>query len=246
MPSLPFRPFAGFERPALSRRAIALLLAIVIHGLLILMLLTLGPQFSPRKKDKSLPVSFSLAPSPAPVAAREKKVARKREQKAATPAPKTTPSPPATETPPTPELPFIVLSRQDFAGADIGKMPSRDKGGALAGSEGGGTQGPGEGPGGEQLFNADWQRRPTNAELATYMPPNAPPNGWGMVACRTIENYQVENCRQLGESPVGSGFARAVRLAAWQFRVVPPRIGGRQQVGAWVRIRIDYIQGIAQ
>jgi protein TonB len=246
MPSPTFRPFAGFERPALSRRAIALLLAIAIHGLLILMLLTLAPDLVRPKKEKRDPVSFSLAPSPAPVAAREKKVARKQTQKALTPAPKATPSPPATETPPTPELPFVVLSRQDFAGADIGKLPSRDRGGAQAGSDSGAAQGPGEGPGGEQLFNADWQRRPTNAELATYMPPNAPPHGWGMVACRTIENYQVENCRQLGESPVGSGFARAVRLAAWQFRVVPPRIGGRPQVGAWVRIRIDYIQGIAQ
>jgi protein TonB len=44
----------------------------------------------------------------------------------------------------------------------------------------------------------------------------------------------------MGESPLGSGFARAVREAAWQFRVLPPRINGQPVIGAWVRIRITY------
>jgi protein TonB len=60
------------------------------------------------------------------------------------------------------------------------------------------------------------------------------------VACKTVENYRVDNCQSLGESPAGSGFARAVRQAAWQFMVIPPRINGKPQVGAWVRIKIDY------
>jgi hypothetical protein len=74
------------------------------------------------------------------------------------------------------------------------------------------------------------------------MPANPPPVGWGLVACRTVEDFHVENCQTIGESPLGSGFAKAVRQAAWQFLVRPPRIDGKPQVGAWVRIRIDYTQ----
>ncbi|MFK4873938.1 hypothetical protein [Novosphingobium sp. ZW T3_23] len=171
----------------------------------------------------------------------EKKVEKKQEQKAAVVQEKV-PTPPV-EKPveKKPAFTFLKLSSQEFAAADIGKMKGQglaQSSPAPAGS--GGTYGPGEGPGGATLYNADWFRRPTDAQLGGYLPAKRPDTGWGMIACQTIDNYKVENCQILGESPRGSGFGRAVLNAAWQFEVLPPRINGKPQLGTWVRIRIDY------
>src|SRR5690606_10808436 len=98
----------------------------------------------------------------------------------------------------------------------------------------------GKGPGGEPLYAAEWYVRPTKAQLSTYIGDRARTSGWGLIACRTIANYRVEDCQELGEAPRGSGLAGAVRQAAWQFKVRPPRVGGKDMVGEWVSIRIDY------
>ena len=90
------------------------------------------------------------------------------------------------------------------------------------------------------LYNAEWVREPSDAELRTYLPRAVDSGSWALIACQTIAHNQVENCAQLGESPRGSGLSKAMRLAAWQFRVRPPRIDGKPMVGAWVRIRIDF------
>src|SRR5690606_5560963 len=97
----------------------------------------------------------------------------------------------------------------------------------------------GTAPDGEPLYAAAWYRRPYDDELRGYLSTASGP-GWGLIACRTAPDWRVEDCVALGESPLGSNIARSVLAAAWQFKVRPPRLGGKSMVGAWVRIRIDY------
>lgn len=129
--------------------------------------------------------------------------------------------------------PWIEMSKAEMAASDIGKMPKVASGGA------GDSQVVGHGPNGETLYAAEWAREPTNAELAGYMPRNVL-EGYGLIACKTIAGNRVEDCIELEQSPRGSHLASAVRQAAWQFRVRPPRKGGKPMIGSWVRIRIDY------
>jgi hypothetical protein len=229
-------------------RARGIILALIVEGLVALLLLQLGTGvFTPPKRDQSLktfevpPDAPAVGPKPTQ---RTRKPTKQREAASTTsPAPPTPVAPPPVVTPTRPQ--FIELSRDEFAASDIGKIPSSKGSGD---SEGTGKDsvaayGPGQGPGGAALYNAEWYREPTRAELATYLPPGVQ-SGYGLIACKTIEDYHVENCRSLGESPPGSGLSRALRLAAWQFRVRPPRIGGKPMIGAWVRIRFDLTVGV--
>ncbi|WP_367347755.1 hypothetical protein [Sphingobium yanoikuyae] len=236
----------------LRQRAGGLAFALVLNAILLLALLTMAPHIDPKKVEDRNPVSFDI--EPAKQANKEKSKAQKAEKRERdTAAPKqksepvvTPPRPVETPTvqPPSP-FPFITLDSRQMAAADIGKMEKKTAG---VGDSGTGNAkaivGPGEGPGGVQLFEAEWYRRPTHAELSTYLPANAPAQGYGLVACKTIDHYHVENCQMISEYPTGSGFGRAVRLAAWQFLVRPPRVDGKPQVGAWVRIRIDYTRTV--
>lgn len=245
--------FGGGDVSLVGRRGVALILTLLVHLLLLLLVLFTRPPVQPRKEDDRL-TTFSVMPDPAKKEAGAKKEAPKKNADAAAATPTVEPPripPPVAPVPTVPktEVPpsFIQLTPRDFAAADLSRLPGRGTGASGANGKGtsGAVAGPGEGPGGVQLYEAEWYRRPTDMELAGYMPANPPRVGWGLVACKTIENYHVENCQALGESPIGSGFARAVRQAAWQFLVRPPRIDGKPQVGAWVRIRIDYTQSQA-
>ncbi len=241
--SAPYRPFASPDDRLRGRRLGSLALAIAIHLLLLLLLLrqAIHPEM-PAEKEGGLTV-FNVGAAPAP----QQKAERKQEsqpQKADDASKEPTRPKPikpiVTPNAPKTSMPFIELSSADMASADIAGMAKSSGQSSGATGDSKASYGPGEGPGGVQLYEADWYRRPTDAELAGYLPANAPPDGWGLVACKTVDHYHVENCQALGESPLGSGFARAVRQAAWQFLVIPPRINGKPQVGEWVRIRIDY------
>jgi protein TonB len=155
------------------------------------------------------------------------------------------PHPVQAEPKPVPPHP-IWLSHDDFAAADISRLPKhQDDSADTSSQDSHSTYGPGEGPGGAQLFNADWYREPSNAELGGYMPASIPPGSWATIACRMVEHYHVEDCQELDESPPGSGLARGLRNAAWQFLVRPPQVNGKPQLGTWVRIRFDFTRNRA-
>lgn len=134
--------------------------------------------------------------------------------------------------PPSKSSPWIEMSKEDLAASDIANLPKAGSGSA------GDSEVVGHGPHGEVLYAAEWARHPTDAELGGYLSSSAP-DGYGLIACKTIPGDRVEDCVELDQTP-GSHLASAVRQAAWQFRIRPPRRNGVPLVGSWVSIRIDY------
>ncbi len=132
---------------------------------------------------------------------------------------------------------MIEMSKDELAAADVRNLPTAGAGSGAASD----SEEVGRGPHGEVLYAAEWARHPTDAELSGYLPSNAP-DGYGLIACKTAPNNRVDDCIELDQSPRGSHLASAVRQAAWQFRVRPPRKNGRPMIGEWVQIRIDYIR----
>lgn len=222
----------------LRRRASGIALALGINALLLVVLLGIGAmQLEPPKKAPGS-IVFDLSPEAATSAAKQPRETPRKER----PQERRPPPPPShapVEPPAVPKVDWLEMTKEEYAAADIGKLPKFVNGpgaGKVADSEE-----VGRGPRGEILYAAEWARKPTDAELSGYLPPNAP-DGWGLIACRTIPGNRVDDCVELGNSPRGSRLASAVRQAAWQFRVRPPRKNGRELVGEWVQIRIDYVR----
>lgn len=235
-----YRLPSPYERAPVSRRLSGFGLALAINLALLLILMTLGIIPPPGQKTSSgtvvdlIPESRSAASSPQ----RKEETHRRSvaaEKPTLKPPPVVLPVRPTISTPPTPAkpqtTPWIEMSSADMAAADISKIPAGGSGSA------GDSEAVGRGPNGEVLYNAEWARRPTDAEIGGYWPRNV--TGWGLVACRTVPENRVEDCIEIDQSPRGSHLASAVRQAAWQFRVRPPRKNGRPLIGAWVRILIE-------
>jgi protein TonB len=214
----------------------SLALAVAINVGLIFLLISLGILPSPASKNTKGFVVDLISPSSSPSPSRR---SNPRQQQVVEQKP--VPKPPPiilpvkpTITPPrhSKSAPFVEMSKDEMAASDISRLP------AAGGGSAGDSEAVGRGPNGELLYSAEWAREPTDAELAGYLPHNAP-DGFGLVACKTIPNDRVEDCVELDQTP-GSHLASAVRQAAWQFHVRPPRKGGHALIGSWVQIRIDY------
>jgi hypothetical protein len=235
----------GWRRPSLRQRAGALGLTLLAELVLILIVVAFGGDRVRELIKPGAPTAIVFVPNTVPAAEREvvRRAAPEARAKPAMPPP-TPVRPPVMPRLPTPELPFIPLSRRELAAGDIARLGTA--GGAPAGTgaaTGTSSAAVGEGPGGVTLYNAEWVREPSDAELRGFLPGRVDSGSWALIACQTIDHYRVENCAQLGESPRGSGLSKAMRLAAWQFLVRPPRIDGKPMVGAWVRIRISFGSG---
>ena len=212
-------------------------LAIAINLALIIALLGIGAMRSVRQPKPSDPLVITLESSGSPSKAAKSAVPKPAAQ-VLPPAPRPKRilpiKPPIQVEHP---LDLIPMTKAELAAADITKLPKADAGSGSGGR--GDSEAVGRGPNGEVLYAAEWARRPTSAELRGYLPANAP-DGWGLIACRTLPQNRVDDCVELGQSPRGSHLASAVRQAAWQFRVRPPRKNGKDLIGEWVRIQIDY------
>lgn len=246
---LPARLRRGF-----GQRTGSAALALAIEALVVLALLTLGRQAaSPEKPAPSL-VTMAIHESDdvkRPAAAQKPEHTKDHPHAAETArppaqsAPQVAPQPAAAPT--TAPAAIIPINPQQMAAFDISRLPRAGGASAARGQMMGpadseaqpDSQRVGTAPGGEPLYAAAWYRKPYDDELSGYLSTATGP-GWGLIACRTAPEYRVVNCVALDEYPAGSNIARAVVAAAWQFKVRPPRVGGRPQIGDWVRIRIDY------
>lgn len=241
-------PPAYSSRGSPGQRLISAALALAVAALIVLLLILSGflPQVFVPVGAPALS-TFNVAAGGETPTPRPKPRAKPAAKRAAAPPSRTTLKP-IVPMPVSPPTGMIVLSKDEFAATDIGKIKGAadtgdsDKGAQTADS--GSAYGPGAGPGGKRLYAAEWYREPTRQEMAFYMP-HGMVEGWGLIACQTIERYHVDNCRVLGESP-GSGISRGMRQAAWQFLVRPPRVDGKPMVGAWVSIRYDIVRGVAR
>lgn len=238
MASRSYRLPSPYERTPLPRRLSGWALAIGLELLLVFILLGLGIRTLDMAPTKSGPVMIDIGPRDDDQAQPQPDNPQPKPPTPPVIPPITSPIPPIIPSlappPPPPQRPsdFIEMSPADMAAGDIATVPK-------SGRSAGDSQEVGRGPNGEAMYAAQWVREPTDAELSGYMPRN-PRSGYGMVACKTAPGNRVEDCVELENVPRGTRLASTLRQAAWQFKVRPPRKGGKPLIGAWVRIRFDF------
>lgn len=238
MASRSYRLPSAYERTPLRRRVSGWALAVGLELLLVLLLVGLGSREHRMAQNAGAPVMINIGPEQEDKAdAKPRREERKREQpKTATTKPLL--PPPPIVLPAKPLIPqtssenLIEMSKSDMAASDLRNVPK-------AGRSAGDSAVIGTGPHGEELYAAEWVREPSDAELNGYLPKN-PRSGVGLVACKTAPGNRVEDCVELENIPQGTRLASTLRQAAWQFKVRPPRKGGKPLIGAWVRIRFDF------
>ncbi len=247
----PATPFVERLRTPSGRRALGIGLTLLVEALMLLVLLTLGPGPRPGVENGRPTVVdlYTQDVSEAAPAPRSAEPARQSEERPEARQPELQqPNPPQPAPPVTPPMPTIIQTPWMLP-----PSPASPRDPARQAPSPGPVYGPpdtrsaasrdservGAAPNGEPLYAAEWYREPDDVAMRSYLSTARGP-GWGLIACRTVADYRVEDCVALSEYPEGSQINRSVLAAAWEFRVRPPRRGGRPLIGSWVRIRIDY------
>lgn len=248
---VPATPFIDRLRTVAGRRTLGIGLTLLIEGLLLLLLLSLGSAGKLGDKQGAaitvvnLGVRDAVEEAPEPSSAGQE--ARREERPVTQQPPTEEPQPPQPADPLAAPAAAVIMPPPHGQAPSAPPSPTRpapsgkplygppDKGGSAARD----TERVGTAPNGEPLYAAMWYREPRDDQLRAYLSTARGP-GWGLIACRTAPDYRVEDCVGLSEYPEGSQINRAVLAAAWEFKVRPPQLGGRPLVGSWVRIRIDY------
>jgi hypothetical protein len=239
-----------WDRSEIRRRGIGFAIALLLEALFIIAILSLSMRSAGPEAGKRGLSTFSLEAESESKAADESEtetpVTKQQQREFTPPIPKPLLPPvnPVKAPPPSPD--FIKVSKSEFDAMDLSKVPANGSSGAGdskgSGQGNKGMMGPGAGPGGVQLYPVAWLREPYDSELSPYLAAvkRVPPGASADIACRMIEHNRVENCQIIGENPRGTGLAQALRKAAWQFLVKPPRIDNKPQLGVWVRIHFDF------
>jgi protein TonB len=225
--------FAEWRESDDARHVLSFALVVLVHILLAVVLMTVNPEFAKMGKQATVMELLPDLEPPAPKAAEkkaEKVVEQPKVPKSEIPKPVVKMERPPSE---------LLFEKQLFEAVDITRLPNvkeQSAGGVPAGNgRADSAIAEGKGPGGATLYVAEWVREPTDQEIGHYTR-DQHRSGEALIACRTWGRNLVEDCYQIDESPRGSGLARALIEASWQFRVRPPRINGEPQVGTWVKI----------
>ena len=165
---------AGWQRPSLRQRAGALGLTVLIELAVLLLVLAFGGAKLRERIVSVAPTSIIFVPNPAPSPSRQRQAERAKEE-AKPPVPE--PQRPLPVSPPTPraELPFVPLSKADFAASDISKLGTAGAPPGTGVEDGASAAAVGEGPGGVTLYNAEWVVEPSDAQLNGYLPRGVAP-----------------------------------------------------------------------
>ncbi|KUR77139.1 hypothetical protein AQZ49_10065 [Novosphingobium sp. FSW06-99] len=230
-------------------RYVAAVLSAGVCGLLALVLISMAAVQDLGRGNQSILTALTLVPPPV-----EKQKQPKPTKAAQAPKPAQQTAPAATmkqpphidvNNPNKVEWPpgFIHTDHLEMANSDIAKIHSGVAPGNAQASGGGGHSF-GDGPDDRGYYRAHWYRKPPRSVYESYMRPEQRGiTGWGEVVCRAIDQHHVEDCHELAESPRGSGFARVMREAAWQYLIWPPKKGTEYLIGAEVVFHTDFNVG---